>query len=256
MLLLLLPVHSGIFHSQSEQRLALLCLPRRDSCSLRFDYDAAAAGDDVGHSIADVGVVVVYLLRQRFSGFQFFSFFSSCAHEKCASLSYASGISSVSHLVCPSALLPLLRKRRRWMCCVAVLEWPKKMAQRRIRLRHRIRSHLVIFHALKSRLPSVSRERFSTLVKVIIGSCLAHSHSLSLPLALTQQVEQRAHSRARLRLLSWAWLHAVLIAYRNRFQCLQLAISDITGNCRAPLPSPAAPSCGDSILFILCRCNW
>lgn len=97
MLLLLLPVHSGIFHSQSQQRLALLCLPRRDSCSLRFDYDAAAAGDDVGHSIADVGVVVVYLLRQRFSGFQFFSFF--CAHEKCASLSYASGISSVSQSV-------------------------------------------------------------------------------------------------------------------------------------------------------------
>lgn len=116
MLLLLLPVHSGIFHSQCEQRLALLCLPRRDSCSLRFDYDAAAAGDDVGHSIADVGVVVVYLLRQRFSGFQFFSFFSSCAHEKCASLSYSFGYfvsQSVSHLVCSSVLLLLLRKRRR-----------------------------------------------------------------------------------------------------------------------------------------------
>lgn len=112
--MLLLPVHSGIFHSQSEQRLALLCLPRRDSCSLRFDYDAAA-GDDVGHSIADVGVVVVYLLRQHISGFQFFSFF--CAHEKCASLFYGLDISSVSlsvsHLVCLSVLLLLLRKRRR-----------------------------------------------------------------------------------------------------------------------------------------------
>lgn len=121
--MLLLPVHSGIFHSQSEQRLALLCLPRRDSCSLRFEYDAAAAavavaaaGDDVGHSIADVGDVVVYLLRQHISGFQFFSFF--CAHEKCASLFYGLDISSVSlsvsHLVCLSVLLLLLlRKRRR-----------------------------------------------------------------------------------------------------------------------------------------------
>lgn len=55
-----------------QQRLALLCLPRRDSSSLRFGY-VASAGDEVGHSIADV-VVGVYLLRQRFSGFQFFSF--------------------------------------------------------------------------------------------------------------------------------------------------------------------------------------
>lgn len=122
MLLLLPPVHSGIFHSQCEQRLALLCLPRRDSCSLRFDYDAAAAGDDVGHSIADVGVVVVYLLRQRFSGFQFFSFF--CAHEKCASLSYASGISSVSQslglsvcLAAAAAQAPSLNVLR---CCSRV----------------------------------------------------------------------------------------------------------------------------------------
>lgn len=142
-----------------------------------------------------------------FQGFSFSLSFRAARMKNVLACLIASGISSVSQslslfvcLAAAAAQAPSLNVLR---CCSRVA---KKMAQRRIRirlrLRLRIRSHLVIFHALKSRLPSVSRERFSTLVKVIIDSCLARSHSLSLPLALTQQVEQRAHARARLRLLS------------------------------------------------------
>lgn len=137
------------------------------------------------------------------SVFQGFSFSLSSARMKnvlaCLMLRvFRQSVSqSLSLFVCLAAAAAQAPSLNVLRCCSRVA---KKMAQRRIR--HRIRSHLVIFHALKSRLPSVSRERFSTLVKVIIGSCLAHSHSLSLPLALAQQVEQRAHSRARLRLLS------------------------------------------------------
>lgn len=107
-----------------QQRLALLCLPRRDSSSLRFGY-VASAGDEVGHSIADV-VVGVYLLRQRFSGFQFFSFsrffFSSCAYEKCAGCFMYFDLTwvfyqSVSHLARLSVCLCCC------CCSIAVVEF-------------------------------------------------------------------------------------------------------------------------------------
>lgn len=82
----------------------------------------------------------------------------------------------------------------------------------------------------------MSPERFSTLVKAIIGSCLALSVSLA---PSRSDTAGRATSSLLIPEHNSDYsaehsLNAVLISYRNRFQCLQLAISDITGNSRAP----------------------